>query len=70
MSEEPWRPEPREPNLPLIQITAPHFCAGLVAKDGRVIRAAPIIKYMRGWTGQQVADYCREKGWHWERIEI
>lgn len=52
----------------MIAINAPHFYAGLIHESGRVVRAAPIIRYMVGWTGQQVADYCRRKGWKWERV--
>lgn len=47
----------------MIQITAPHFCAGLVIIDDRVVEAAPIIRYMRGWTTQQVREYVRKKRW-------
>lgn len=53
----------------LIQITAPHFVAGIVARDGKVIEAASIVKYMRGWDGKQVADYCKMQGWSWRRVE-
>lgn len=52
----------------LIRIVAPHFVAGIVPETGRVVTAAPILRYMTGWTGAQVADYCRAKGWTWERI--
>jgi len=31
---------------PMIQITAPHFCAGLIHHNGRVVNAAPILRYM------------------------
>lgn len=55
--------------MPLIRITAPHFVAGLVAQDGYVIEAAPIIKYMVRWNGAEVARYCRAKGWKWERMD-
>lgn len=51
----------------LVRITAPHFIAGIVAKDGIVVRAAPILKYMMGWTGKQVAEYTTKNGWSWER---
>ena len=47
----------------LIVIDAPHFYAGVVLQDGRVVRFAPIVKYMRGWSRQQVLDYCRRKHW-------
>lgn len=29
----------------------------------QVYRAAPIIKYMIGWTIAAVADYCHKKEW-------
>jgi hypothetical protein len=47
----------------LCRIEAPHFVAGIIAMDGRVIRAAPILKYMLGWNGVAVRDYCRKKHW-------
>ena len=50
----------------LVVIDAPHFCAGIVARDGRVIATAPILKYMKGWDGQRVVGYCLEKGWRWK----
>lgn len=53
----------------IIQVTAPHFCAGVIAKDGKVISVAPILrKHVKlGWDGQTVADYCRQRGWQWVR---
>jgi hypothetical protein len=53
----------------LVVIDAPNFCAGLVARDGRVIEAAPILRYMKGWTGRRVADYCMAKGWRWKTVQ-
>jgi len=47
----------------LLQITAPHFVAGLVIEEGSVKRVAPIIKYMRGYTIEKVRKYCERKGW-------
>lgn len=47
----------------LIRITAPHFCAGIMKGD-----AAPILRYMRGWTVKQIRDYCDKKGWHFELL--
>jgi len=55
--------------MPLIRITAPHFTTALVAAGGVVIEAAPILNYMMGWNGAEVARYCRAKGWTWERME-
>lgn len=47
----------------LIRIEAPHFVAGVIIKDGLVVRAAPIVKYMRGWTTTRVTSYAASKGW-------
>lgn len=49
----------------LAVIDAPHFYAGIVLWDDRVIEAADIVKYMskHGWTRQRVRDYCAQKGW-------
>lgn len=44
-------------------IDAPHFCAGIVLHDDRVVEAAPIVDYMKGWTRAQVKEYCAKKGW-------
>jgi len=52
----------------LLQIIGDGFACGLVARDGRVIEAAPRIRYMRGWTGRRVAEHCRQKGWRWEIV--
>ena len=49
----------------LVRITAPHFVVGLVAREGHVFRAAPILRYMTGWDGRRVADYCAQKRWTW-----
>ena len=47
----------------LAAITAPHFCAGIVVTEDVVTEAAPIVKYMRGWTRDKVREYVRSKGW-------
>ena len=54
----------------LLQVTGPGFAAGVVARDGRVIEAAPILRnhIKRGMTGQQVVYACYEQGWTWEKI--
>lgn len=52
----------------LIRIVAPHFVAGLLVDNGRVVVAAPILRYMIGWTGRQVGAYCAQKRWTWERL--
>jgi len=58
----------------LIQITGSTprgpFCAGVVARDGRVIEVAPILRrhIIKGMTGTGVAAVCREKCWTWEKV--
>ena len=59
----------------LVQITAPHLCAAVIAQhphpahDRPVVAwAAPILRYMVGWTGEQVRDYCIRKGWTWQVV--
>ncbi len=47
----------------LASIDAPHFHAGVVLWDDKVIEAAPIVRYMRQWTRARVREYCRQKGW-------
>ena len=51
----------------LIQITAPHFCAGITIKEYKVIEVAPIVHYMKDWTMDRVIEYCKTKSW---RLEI
>lgn len=47
----------------VIQIQAPHFTASAIIMDGRVLSAAPIIKYMQGWHTEEVLKYGNRKGW-------
>ena len=47
----------------LLQITAPHFCAGLMLRDGLVYFAAPIVVFMRGWSFARVVDYATGMRW-------
>ena len=43
----------------LLRIEAPHFVAGV--EPG--VCAAPIIKYMRDWSVEKIAQYCALKSW-------
>ena len=47
----------------MIRISAPHFVAGVVLENNTVVRAAPILKYMMGWSWRQVRHYCICKHW-------
>lgn len=55
----------------LIEITGPRFCCGLVARNGRVIEMAPILRrhIKNGWAGWQVAALCRQNGWTWIKVQ-
>jgi hypothetical protein len=48
----------------LASIDAPHFFAGIVLWDDKVVEAADIVKYMRKWTRTRVREYCKKNGWH------
>jgi hypothetical protein len=49
-----------------MRIVSSHFVAGLVLKDEVVVRSAPILSYMIGWTNLKVEQYCNRKGWTYE----
>lgn len=50
--------------MTLWRIDAPHFCAGLiVGEDGRVVEAAPILRWTIGKSLFSVASYCDGRGW-------
>lgn len=48
--------------------TASNFTAGIVLEDNVVVKAAPIVKYMNGWTLSRVEDYCRKRHWRWTKV--
>jgi hypothetical protein len=52
----------------MIRITAPHFCAGVIVEYGRITRAAPILRYMVGWSVERAIAYARGKGWKVEGL--
>jgi hypothetical protein len=57
----------------LLQITAPHFCAGAVfvvnqSRAWECVQAAPIIRWMVGMSSEEAKAYCHRKGWKWERV--
>lgn len=47
----------------LIRVTAPHFVAGVEFKNGRCVRAAPILKWAKGMTFNELFAKCKEKKW-------
>ena len=44
-------------------IDAPHFYCGIVLRQDHVVEAAPIVKYMKGWSRDRVREYCQKKNW-------
>lgn len=49
----------KQKSKPVVGVNGDHYI---------VIRAAPIIRYMVGWTLERVEDYCKKKGWKIEWI--
>jgi hypothetical protein len=55
----------------LYRITAPHFCAGLVTDlPGRVVTAAPILRWAVGKTVAELFQYCHKKRWRMALVQI
>lgn len=52
----------------VIQIEADHFSAGVLTRSGRVVEAAPIVRYMQGWAVERVMGYCDKKGWKHKEV--
>jgi hypothetical protein len=50
----------------LIRIDSGYFVAGVVLEGAYVVRAAPIVKYMMGWTKERVVSYSHRKKWKYE----
>jgi hypothetical protein len=57
---------PGEKVITITSDAAPRFCAGAVVRNSRVVRSAPIVGYMQGWTEDRVRSYAARRGW---RIE-
>lgn len=55
----------------MLRIKAPHFTAGANTKGGFVCKPiAPIIKYMDGWRIEKSIQYCLDKEWEVEHIQL
>jgi hypothetical protein len=53
----------------LIRVVAPTFVAGFET-DGIVRRAAPILKYMVGWTDERARALIKSRGWKASVCEV
>lgn len=52
------------------RITAPHFVAGVeYDRDlDRIVRAAPIVRYTRGWSWAKFLRYSVKRSWKLELL--
>lgn len=55
----------------LVQITAPHFCAGVEfdAATSLCTRAAPILHWMKAKRYRDLQTYCQGKGWEFTPLQ-
>lgn len=53
----------------LYRITSNYFCAGFITKNGKALRAAPIIKWSVGKHTIEIRAYCKKRGWKLEKIK-
>jgi len=56
-------------NEVLYQVTAPHFCAGIIVIDNIVIKAAPILRWMIDKNVDYLTEYCKKKKWEICRVK-
>lgn len=47
----------------IVAIDAKYFYAGIIIEGGKVIDAAPIVRYMIGWSRAKAAAYVGRKRW-------
>ena len=47
----------------LVRVVAPHFVAGIIVEENKVIDAAPILRWSIGMTRHQLKTYFVRKGW-------
>lgn len=46
-----------------VQVTAPHFSAGIFIEDGRCIAAAPALEWALGKSVKELNAYFRRRHW-------
>lgn len=52
--------------MTLVRVVAPHFVAGFLVYEDRVVKTAPILRWMKGMRGEQSMAAMERKGWTWE----
>jgi len=51
----------------LIRITSTYFCCGVEFNEKyKVVKTAPIVKWMKNKEWKFIYDYCKKKGWKLE----
>lgn len=51
-------------------IDAPFFYCGVILQAERAVRAAPIVRYLRHWSRTRIEQYCRQRGWQCEVLDL
>lgn len=51
----------------LLRIETPRYVAGIVVRNGLVIATAPITRWARELTPDEIVEYCRRRGW---RVDV
>jgi hypothetical protein len=54
---------PMNADAQLYQVSAPHFCAGIIVADGFILKAAPILSWAHDRSFSSFQEYCVKKGW-------
>lgn len=54
----------------LVAVDAPHFYAGMILKNGVVIKAAPILHWAIGKTQAYLTNYFWRKKWKVTIVEL
>ncbi len=55
----------------LLQVTAPHYCAGIILdEDQYVVGAAPILSWTIGWKARKLIGYFKSKGFKVQIVEM
>jgi hypothetical protein len=56
-------PASQDRGFELVRVQAPHFCAALILKGDRCIKAAPILRWCVNMRRQQLQTSFARKGW-------
>ena len=49
--------------IKLVRVVAPHFVAGIDCANGKCVEAAPILKWCKGKTEDELRTLFAKKGW-------